>query len=118
MNLRRSSMRLHSFQGTFALPQKARLCNPCVRNEVSPLSQEGQYRNGRGNALRARSVLVRVEPGTPDFVGCSRFIGGTDPTPASTPWLLFKPNPIHEIRLNDPKNINRLAIPHRYQTNS
>ena len=34
MNLRRSSMRLHSFQGTFALPQKARLCNPCVRNEV------------------------------------------------------------------------------------
>ena len=27
------------------------------------------YPNGRGNALRARSVLVRVEPGTPDFVG-------------------------------------------------
>src|SRR6516164_9830835 len=42
MNLRRSSMRLHSFQGTFALPQKAQLCNPCARNELSPLSQEGQ----------------------------------------------------------------------------
>ena len=26
------------------------------------------YPNGRGNALRARSVLVRVEPGTPVFV--------------------------------------------------
>jgi hypothetical protein len=42
MNLRRSSIGLHSFQGIFALPQKARLCNPCVRNELSPLSQEGQ----------------------------------------------------------------------------
>jgi hypothetical protein len=27
---------------TFALPQKARLCDPCLRNEVSPFSQEGQ----------------------------------------------------------------------------
>jgi len=39
--LRRSSIGLHSFQGMFALPQKARLCNPCLRNELSPLSQEG-----------------------------------------------------------------------------
>jgi hypothetical protein len=36
-------MWLHSFQGTFALPQKARLCNPCLRNELSPFSQEGQW---------------------------------------------------------------------------
>jgi hypothetical protein len=43
MNLSRSSMWLHSFQGTFALPQKARLCNPCLRNELSPFSQEGQF---------------------------------------------------------------------------
>ena len=28
--------------GHFALPQKARLCNPCLRNELSPLPQEGQ----------------------------------------------------------------------------
>src|SRR5213596_2739925 len=40
-NLSRSSMRLHSFPGTFALPQKAQLCNPCLRNELSPFSQEG-----------------------------------------------------------------------------
>src|SRR5437588_9808531 len=43
-NLRRSSIGLHSFQGMFALPQKARLCNPCLRNELSPLSQEGHFR--------------------------------------------------------------------------
>src|SRR5713226_2161594 len=43
MNLSRSSMRLHSFQGIFALPQKAQLCNPCLRNEVSPFSQEGHF---------------------------------------------------------------------------
>src|SRR5271166_4611399 len=47
MNLRRSSIGLHSFQGIFALLQKARLCNPCVRNELLPLSQEGQYPNLR-----------------------------------------------------------------------
>jgi len=41
MNLSRSSIGLHSFQGIFALPQKAQLCNPCARNELSPLSQEG-----------------------------------------------------------------------------
>src|SRR6516162_473937 len=41
MNLSRSSIGLHSFQGIFALPQKAQLCNPCLRNELSPLSQEG-----------------------------------------------------------------------------
>src|SRR5437868_13687003 len=49
-NLRRSSIGLHSFQGMFALPQKARLCNPCLRNELSPLSQEGHF-----TALYART---------------------------------------------------------------
>src|SRR5216683_2227497 len=53
MNLSRSSMRLHSFQGIFALPQKAQLCNPCLRNEVSPFSQEGQMvHTGRAEAPR------------------------------------------------------------------
>src|SRR5580704_12448748 len=41
MNLRRSSMSLHAFQGILRSPQKALLCNPCLRNELSPLSQEG-----------------------------------------------------------------------------
>jgi hypothetical protein len=41
MNFTRSSMGLHTFQGILRSPQKARLCNPCVRNELSPLSQEG-----------------------------------------------------------------------------
>src|SRR6516225_7526152 len=41
MNFRRSSMGLHTFQGILRSPQKARLCNPCLRNELSPLSQEG-----------------------------------------------------------------------------
>src|ERR1700745_1016878 len=30
------------FPGHLALPQKAQLCNPCLRNEMSPLSPEGQ----------------------------------------------------------------------------
>src|SRR6516225_10099739 len=42
MNFRRSSMGLHTFQGILRSPQKAQLCNPCLRNELSPLSQEGQ----------------------------------------------------------------------------
>jgi hypothetical protein len=32
--------------------------------------------------------------------------------------VIVQPNPKHEICLNDPKNINRLAMPHRYRTNS
>jgi integrase len=42
MNFSRSSMGLHAFQGILRSPQKAPLCNPCPRNELSPLSQEGQ----------------------------------------------------------------------------
>src|SRR6267143_1118804 len=42
MNLSRSSIGLHSFQGTFALLAKGRVCNPCLRNELLPISQEGQ----------------------------------------------------------------------------
>src|ERR1700720_1080748 len=44
MNLSRSSIWLHSFQGTFALLAKGPVCNPCLRNELSPISQEGQRR--------------------------------------------------------------------------
>jgi hypothetical protein len=42
MNFNRSSMGLHTFQGILRSPQKAQLCNPCLRNELSPVSQEGQ----------------------------------------------------------------------------
>jgi hypothetical protein len=42
------------------------------------------YPNGRGNASRARPVLVRVEPGTP-FPGW-RGVPGTFPSPGG--WLL------------------------------
>src|SRR5882757_4456422 len=41
MNFSRSSMRLHSCQGILLSLQKALLCNPCLRNELSPFSQEG-----------------------------------------------------------------------------
>jgi hypothetical protein len=41
MNFSRSSMGLHAFQGILRSPQKARLCNPCLRYELSPFSQEG-----------------------------------------------------------------------------
>jgi len=41
MNFRRSSVGLHAFQGILRSPQKTPLCNPCVRYEMSPLSQEG-----------------------------------------------------------------------------
>src|SRR6516164_5215520 len=43
MNFSRSSIGLHTFQGILRSPQKAQLCNPCLRNELSPLSQEGQF---------------------------------------------------------------------------
>src|SRR5436305_1959219 len=41
MNFTRSSTWLHSCQGILLSSQKAQLCNPCLRNELSPLSQEG-----------------------------------------------------------------------------
>jgi hypothetical protein len=79
MNLSLSSMWLHSFQGIFALPQKAQLCNPCLRYELSPFSQEGHFIEQRclHAALKARSatigrtkheatVAIRVKSG--DFV--------------------------------------------------
>jgi len=43
--LSRSSIWLHSFQGTFALLAKGPVCNPCLRNELSPISQEGHSSN-------------------------------------------------------------------------
>jgi len=43
MNFSRSSMGLHAFQGILRSLQKAPLCNPCLRNELSPLSQEGHF---------------------------------------------------------------------------
>src|SRR5581483_3466824 len=43
MNFSRSSIGLHAFQGILRSPQKAPLCNPCLRNELSPLSQEGHF---------------------------------------------------------------------------
>src|SRR5438874_12129391 len=41
MNFTRSSIWLHSCQGILLSSQKALLCNPCLRNELSPFSQEG-----------------------------------------------------------------------------
>jgi hypothetical protein len=62
--LRRSSIGLHSFQGIFALPQKARLCNPCARNELSPLSQEGHmqpdWRAGLRIAAASNALAGRL----------------------------------------------------------
>jgi hypothetical protein len=46
MNLRRSSIGLHSFQGILLSRQKAQLCNPCPQNELSPISQEGHLEFG------------------------------------------------------------------------
>src|ERR1700751_4683009 len=59
-NLSRSSIGLHSFQGILLSPQKAQLCNPCARNELSPLSQEGQNETAFfGDRDRARLGLCR-----------------------------------------------------------
>src|SRR5436190_21260206 len=41
MNFTRSSIWLHSCQGILLSSQKALLCIPCLRNELSPFSQEG-----------------------------------------------------------------------------
>src|ERR1700681_4138415 len=64
MNFSRSSMELHSFQGIFALPQKAPLCNPCLRNELSPFSQEGQDMSVKAPILKAPPMPVY------DWSGC------------------------------------------------
>jgi len=47
--LSRSSIWLHSFQGTFALLAKGPVCNPCLQNELSPISQEGHFRPSKGS---------------------------------------------------------------------
>src|SRR5438132_2699352 len=65
MNFSRSSIWLHSFQGTFALLAKAPLCNPCLRNELSPISQEGHATARQGSVLVLQSPpnydpLIRV----------------------------------------------------------
>jgi hypothetical protein len=54
-------MRLHAFQGTFALPQKAQLCNPCLRNELSPFSlRQGIERRLGGWNASLRPFLASV----------------------------------------------------------
>jgi hypothetical protein len=37
-------------------PQKAQLCNPCLRNELSPLSQEGQITEPHANRRRDKTA--------------------------------------------------------------
>jgi hypothetical protein len=54
-------MWLHSFQGIFALPQKAQLCNPCLRYELSPFSQEGHQEHATA-ALAGLSLRFDMLP--------------------------------------------------------
>src|SRR5215470_830796 len=61
MNFSRSSIGLHSFQGILLSLQKAPLCNPCARNELSPLSQEGQPLSSVGRASLSESEGPRFE---------------------------------------------------------
>src|SRR6266481_6229547 len=57
MNFTRSSIWLHSCQGILLSSQKALLCNPCLRNELSPFSQEGQCPQIKGLLqFRLRSI--------------------------------------------------------------
>src|ERR1700741_3283252 len=58
MNFRRSSMGLHTFQDILRSPQKAQLCNPCLRNELSPLSQEGH--TVRAGAKRNKESIAET----------------------------------------------------------
>src|SRR4029077_19222861 len=60
MNFSRSSIGLHSFQGILLSLQKARLCNPCLRNELSPLSQEGHRLQRVTNEGRSKTVRYRL----------------------------------------------------------
>jgi hypothetical protein len=61
MNFSRSSIWLHSCQGILLSSQKAQLCNPCLRNELSPFSQEGQICQTRFS-LVSSSITVTVAP--------------------------------------------------------
>src|SRR5579859_2570101 len=81
MNFSRSSMGSHTFQGILRSPQKAQLCYPCVRNEVSPFSQEGHGMSEISvlsvltctHALHIRLVLfVHVSPETAGWIVSSR----------------------------------------------
>src|SRR3954452_520972 len=56
----RSSMGLHAFQGILRSPQKARLCNPCLRYELSPLSREGH------------SLLLAAQVAAVEVAGCEQ----------------------------------------------
>src|SRR5579862_2612126 len=72
MNFSRSSIGLHTFQGILRSPQKAQLCNPCLRNEMSPLSQEGQASKIRclsnlPDFHSDRAASSKVEKGRLDF---------------------------------------------------
>jgi hypothetical protein len=76
MNFTRSSMGLHTFQGILRSPQKARLCNPCVQNELSPLSQEGhQTHQTRGRRGRESPPHTRTVKGTRSALARARPIG-------------------------------------------
>src|SRR5579871_1227796 len=59
MNFSRSSMGSRTFQGILRPPQKARLCYPCARNELSPLSQEGQVGIRTPDTVRLNTALFR-----------------------------------------------------------
>src|SRR5579872_239943 len=60
MNFSRSPIGLHTFQGILRSPQKAQLCNPCLRNEMSPLSQEGQP--VKSGAYRTFRIFILTAP--------------------------------------------------------
>src|ERR1700730_7906318 len=65
INLSRSSIWLHSFQGTFALLAKGPVCNPCLRNELSPVSQEG---HNDTVSFRLRRNSSDISAGTKRFI--------------------------------------------------
>src|SRR5436853_3724080 len=59
MHFSRSSIWLHSCQGILLSSQKAQLCNPCLRNELSPLSQEGTISSRRGYQVLCHMLLPK-----------------------------------------------------------
>jgi hypothetical protein len=86
MNLRRSSIGLHSCQGILLPPQKAQLCNPCPRNELSPISQEGQRRKQDGSPILTQAharICRRVQGAFSRSAGAER-VGGNTISPAQS----------------------------------
>src|SRR5712691_3221025 len=67
-NLSRSSIGLHSLQGTFALLAKGPVCNPCLRNELSPFSQEGQLDRPWCDSDLRPVILTRGSPSAVSLV--------------------------------------------------